>query len=749
MAIKYSNGANSMNWSANTWGQVTSGGVYVQAAKTLTPAVSPGWTINALNGLKCNINGSTVYTIASNTASSFTITAAGPANGTYNWAVFNESPPGDGDTAYVNGPGKIVVMDIATIPESGTLAELGSKTIVGLIGTAYLSCVTTNAIFHSPGGVINATLMNGSGNYLIDVTGNDPTHLLTINCPTINGGGGTGGPGGAIGVSCSTPVVVNGDIYGGGVGGHVGLYVSHASANVIVNGNITAVDGGGLYFGNAGGTVVVTGNITAGDAQYGLDFWGPGDATCASIIGSPNSAGGVIRTDGSLTVTTGGIVGGESGGDITGYGFHIMLTGSGVVTVEAGGVTGGSGETSYGIYNQGTATITVEAGGVTGGSGVSSYGIYNKGDGIVTIAGGVTGGSNTSAIGVYNEAAGSITVESGGASGGTGVGSTGVYNKIATGVVSITGNITGGSGASACGVNNVLTGVVTLETTDAILTNGSGGVAYTGYPPVWVPTGTATIVWNGESFVLGDTYPIEDDVRNGTIYAGGGAEGNLVIPDPADVRLGVNFDTSGLSVGGLDLPSINDVRDDVVFDNTTKTGLLNLPIINDVRITVSYDNGTKLGIMDLPLVADVRDTVTFDNATKTGLLDLPLESDVADGVTYDNGTKIGELVAESNSPLESDVRFGIIYGPTLEYVGNLIIPIEDNVRRNIHYGSAAEYTGNLRLPAERDVELGVMYGAEGTEYLGTFRAPLEEDVQYGCLYGGDSTEYIGSLVPYF
>lgn len=51
----------------------------------LTPASSPGWTVNALIGQWADLNG-TFYVILSNTASSFTIDSP-PGDGNYNWSI--------------------------------------------------------------------------------------------------------------------------------------------------------------------------------------------------------------------------------------------------------------------------------------------------------------------------------------------------------------------------------------------------------------------------------------------------------------------------------------------------------------------------------------------------------------------------------------------------------------------------------------------------------------------------------------
>jgi hypothetical protein len=129
----------------------------------------------------------------------------------------------------------------------------------------------------------------------------------------------------------------------------------------------------------------------------------------------------------------------------------------------------------------------------------------------------------------------------------------------------------------------------------------------------------------------------------------------------------------------------------------------------NVSFTYQVTEPTSLGTLDLPAVNDVRDGILFDNETKEGILDLPVVADVRRSVLYDNETKEGTL-AISLPPLETDVRYGVLYGVD------------------------ASLEGNLELPAEEDVEKDVQYGANGTELTGTFvpsytGGKIEVDIQ--------------------
>jgi hypothetical protein len=82
-------------------------------------------------------------------------------------------------------------------------------------------------------------------------------------------------------------------------------------------------------------------------------------------------------------------------------------------------------------------------------------------------------------------------------------------------------------------------------------------------------------------------------------------------PAAADVRELIAYGTPLVPLAGtLDLPSENDVRDGVQFDNLTKEGNLELPVEDQVRLDVDYGaNGTE-----------------FTGSLKAGLIDLEVGS---------------------------------------------------------------------------------------------------------------------------
>ena len=206
-----------------------------------------------------------------------------------------------------------------------------------------------------------------------------------------------------------------------------------------------------------------------------------------------------------------------------------------------------------------------------------------------------------------------------------------------------------------------------------------------------------------------DDYPTPQNVRDGVVYSNGNLTGNLVVPAVGDVRDGVSYDTSVVpSVGVLDLPGVGDVRQGVQFDNSQQTGTL--------------DPYTEANV---PTAANVRFGVTFGNA-ETGILDLPAPSDVRKDVSYDNNTKTGTLIVGAGTPVypgEESVLLNVQYGTDgiLEFTGNYRGAPEENVLAGFAYGSNDSLTGTLQpgcYPDVADVRSGVVFGCSN-EYVGT------------------------------
>lgn len=79
-------------------------------------------------------------------------------------------------------------------------------------------------------------------------------------------------------------------------------------------------------------------------------------------------------------------------------------------------------------------------------------------------------------------------------------------------------------------------------------------------------------------------------------------------------------------------PSVGNVREGILFDDATQTGVCKLPDEDDVRLSygfgysygydagLGYDNYEYFGLLDLPAVNVVKSGIQFDSLTKTGTL---------------------------------------------------------------------------------------------------------------------------------
>jgi hypothetical protein len=221
----------------------------------------------------------------------------------------------------------------------------------------------------------------------------------------------------------------------------------------------------------------------------------------------------------------------------------------------------------------------------------------------------------------------------------------------------------------------------------------------------------------------GDHAAVED-VRLGTSYANTDLVGTLDLPATADVRLGTEFDNAS-QVGTLDiddeanLPGVENVLNPVTYGTTLQfLGDYFVAFAGDVRLGVVYgkSNG-ETGVLDLPSVDDVRLGIEFDQTTKTGNVELPAEPDVRELVQYGTNSIefTGTLVTAPGDPVypsQSNVRDGIQYG-TLDVL---------------------QFTGNVTDAAQSDVLLGVLYGAKGVEFtgsldVGTSTDPMQQDIR--------------------
>ncbi len=348
--VKHAITGTAMNYSASTWGQIVAGGVVTHPVvnAVLTPAVSPGWTVDALIGLYVEIN-LIAYQIADNDASSLTLGVVGPVDGTYRWMVFNEAAPSNGEEANLNAA--TVVMDIATVPATGTLAALCSKTSAAVpAGSAGQLTVAMDVLGDA---AINATTVTAgtkpATTGIILVTGAAPAATLTIGGMVVGG-------------SNSDSVGVN----------------NASTGAVIITGDSTAgssadADGSRL---TSAGTLTVQGSATGNAAVSGARGVSAKGASAGTVnisldaVGGPtgsgsNSHGVHIENNSAVNVGRDGL--GGSGANCCGL--NVLGTGAVAITRH---LVGGTGAGATGATCAGTSTKTL-GGNMTDGSGGTAY----------------------------------------------------------------------------------------------------------------------------------------------------------------------------------------------------------------------------------------------------------------------------------------------------------------------------------------------------------------------------------------
>jgi len=120
-------------------------------------------------------------------------------------------------------------------------------------------------------------------------------------------------------------------------------------------------------------------------------------------------------------------------------------------------------------------------------------------------------------------------------------------------------------------------------------------------------------------------------------------------------------------------------------------------------------------------------------------------------------------------PDEADVRSGVVYGPTNDLTGTLVVPAANTVLDGTMFGPGSVTEGTVVLPAAANVLDGVMfgpasategtatvppvgkvinsetYGAGGTALTGTYAEIAASLVVLGNQYGAGGTQYTGTV----
>jgi len=296
-------------------------------------------------------------------------------------------------------------------------------------------------------------------------------------------------------------------------------------------------------------------------------------------------------------------------------------------------VTGGTGNTCYGIYNSSTGTISI-SGNVAGGSGANGNGAINAAAGTYTITGNVSGGTISTANGLINSSTGTVTITSTTISGTV---ATAVSNSVG-GTVNVTGNITGGTAANIYGINNG--GVGTVNVTGNVT---GGTVVATSHGLNNASTGICAVTGicnGGASGAAGANNASTGTVRAtravGNAYGPSNSAGLVAAVGVSNVALGIceieqfEFGTFGqipVSGTGIRLKKLS--TNVAIFNFCDTAGAKTLidatqnaamPAASDVRFGVSYASGALSGSAYIPSAASVANGVPVGSGTGTAVL---------------------------------------------------------------------------------------------------------------------------------
>ena len=455
----------------------------------------------------------------------------------------------DGDNTLTGGEGHAALEKYSSSDKDYTLTlqdettgdgKTGSLTANGGAGGAGIGGTVTDCGFANKititGGTITAT--GGEGGAGIGGGKGDSSrysgNLGGGNCRNITISG------------ANTTVTATGGEDGAGIGGGKGDN-GHSSGQgfdiTIRDGahvEATGAGGGAGIGGGKGGTGSLSGlgnNITI---QDGAHVKATGSGGGAGIGGGDSPTGGdgsgmgsniTITGEGTTVTSTGGVTGSGIGGGQNGQGYRIDISGG--VQVEAtGGAEGGAGigggSGGYGAnitVNDGTVTASGDAGGAGIGGGNGGYGA-NKitvNDGTVTATGSAggagIGGGNGGLAQLLTITGGEVTANGGGGGAGIGTGDVTAADQtnlpraaaiqISGGTVTANGGADGGAGigggkGTAASAKNGGNGVTITDGT--VTANGGKGAAGIG--------SGAGSRWKLGSFV---------DITGGTVTANGGA----------------------------------------------------------------------------------------------------------------------------------------------------------------------------------------------------------------------------------
>jgi hypothetical protein len=477
-----------------------------------------------------------------------------------NWSTGSTWNTGTVPTAAddVYADGKFV-----TIDQSITVTSLNNGLRSGGTAGGYFqvnnSGYTVTATSLIVGTSANLFYSNTTGTLTINA--NLPTWIYNAIAITINGAG--------------SNITYNGTLTAGGTTGYAhGILVNSTNVLLTVNGNLTNPTTVNVYSAavqvNNNSRAIINGNVT-----------GP---ACTGSIGtfhnnSTNSIGSIIN-----------------GNCVSGLSSAVSNVAGCVTTIN--GTQTASGSTGVYAISNATNSVTIINGDCLGslsGTPSSALLLTNSGAGTVIINGSViqrsVGPSSTIGI-VTNSSTGTINI-SGNVGGGTVASSIGVSNS-STGTINVTGSVSGGTNATMTpAIYSTTAGIITV----------TGNTISNLYPAIYSTNALATHRLYGNLVSANGIFPIYGLTTPLSIRISPSVAQTITLQDTSNVNRA--FDTSTTTTG---LPAASNVRRGTSYGNINQySGTMYVPTPDNVRKDVLTDN--TVGTADLS-VSSLIDTLT-------------------------------------------------------------------------------------------------------------------------------------------
>lgn len=309
----------------------------------------------------------------------------------------------------------------------------------------------------------------------------------------------------------------------------------------------------------------------------------------------------------------------------------IQHNGSGVINIY-GTLKGGTANVAIGAYNASIGTINV-VGNVTGGTYSNGYALYNHSTGIINLTGQVF---TTAGMSVYQDTTGTINIYGNQYNNGANYS---VQNTV--GIVNIYGNVYGSTSIS-------------VSSQPFLLQNGAGASYIFGNVYAQDDAITTTIgqVQNGSAGLL---------VISGSVL-GGSISNSIAVSNAStgivEIYGNISGGTNATNAPAIYSQTAGQIR---VYGNVTAGAH---PAISSINMAGKvYVTGNLIAVNS---INPVLSPTLIINSVAPQIIDLQTNSS--------NTVHFQMSNAAAGQPLESDVRYGTVYGALNEFTGSCYVP---------------------------------------------------------------------------